>query len=112
MSSVWVRNTGSETLKDGYNGEFYEFAPGTEIEVPDYIATHVFGYGRDDKFEYLVRLGWTVTHNDLPKANERLSKFVISDHPTKNHHLPSPVVDQVPPPPSKRGRERVQLRSV
>ena len=49
MSSVWVRNTGSEALKDGYNGEFYEFAPGTEIEVPDYIATHVFGYGRDDK---------------------------------------------------------------
>ena len=112
MPNVWVKNTGSETLKDGYNGEFYEFAPGTEIEVPDYIATHVFGFGRKDKYEHLVRLGWTKTHADLPEANARLEKFVISETPTQNHHLPSPVVGQVPRPPIKRKGERAQLRTV
>jgi hypothetical protein len=112
MSSVWVRNTSDDALKDGYNGEFYEFAPGTEIEVPDYIATHVFGYGRDDKYEYLVRLGWTRTHADLPDAYARLEKFVISGRPTQNHHLTSPVVGQVSPPPLRRGRERAALRTV
>lgn len=112
MPNVFVRNTGDEALKDGYNGEFYEFAPGTEIEVPDYIAAHVFGYGRESKYECVVRLGWSKTHVDLPEAYERLSKFVVSEHPTNNHHLTSPVVGQVPPPPIKRRGERAQLRTV
>jgi hypothetical protein len=112
MSSVWVRNTGDDFIKDGFNGGFYEFAPGTETEIPDEAAAHIFGYGRQDKYQFVVRLGWTKTTNDLPEAYARLEKFVISDHPTQTHHFTSPVVDQVPLPPVKRGRERVQLRTV
>ena len=102
MSNVWVLNTTDELLRDGYDGKFYDFAPNRWVEVPDFVATHVFGDQQANKEPYLIRLGWTKTSNDLPQAYERLSKFVISSQPPQTTTNPSPVVGRIPPSSEKR----------
>jgi len=55
MTTIFVRNNGSEPFSDGLDGVVYHFEPGKEIEIPEIAAKHVFGYGDDNKEPYLVR---------------------------------------------------------
>lgn len=55
---IFVTNHNTFDHFDNYDGEEYHFPPGETVEVPDDAATHMLGYGRKDKTENLVRLGW------------------------------------------------------
>lgn len=105
MSTVWVVNKTEAELNAGWAGAQYAFKPNAPVEIPIEAAQGIFGYGLDDKFEFVVRLGWTISSNDLPQAYERLAKFEISaDRPTI-YRASSPAVDQTPVPVITR-RER------
>ena len=100
---VWVTNTTDEFFADMLDGKQYNFPPNKPIEISGDLAQNIFGYGVEDKTPILVRLGWTKVTSDIPKALERLEKFVISDTQPQTYHNASPVVDRVPFPASRRG---------
>lgn len=110
MTTVFVTNRSDQELEDGYAGTRYKFAPGKTVEIPVEAAKHIFGHGDEDKEPYLIRLGWTVTRNDLPDARARLAKFDILDTAPTKHHSLSPVVQQVPLP-ARRGGGKPALAS-
>lgn len=103
MSSVWILNKTSEELTDKWAGETYKFPPNIPVEVPIEVAIHTFGYLKNDKTENLVRLGWTKTNLDMPKALERLNQFDISETRQNVYRSKSPTVDRTPLPAPIRG---------
>lgn len=105
MTVVYVTNNSDKPLKDGFSGVQYEFPVGETVEIPEEVATHIFGYGVEDKIPYLTRLGWLVSQNDLEAVLEKFSKWNLSTEKPQPNHILSPVVDQVPFP--KRGRGKV-----
>ena len=105
---VWITNTTDEFLILNWDGKPYSFAPGKDVELPVELARIFFGYEVDDKLPALVRLGWTKFATDVPKALERLNKFVISDTKPQTYHNVSPVVERVPPLVSRREGGKVQ----
>lgn len=102
---VWVVNKTDTELHAGWAGAQYAFKPNAPVEIPFDAAQSLFGYGLTDKFEFVVRFGWTTTTNDLPQALERLNKFEISDERPTIYRASSPAVDQTPVPVIQR-RER------
>lgn len=58
MSNIFVKNNNDFDHFDSYDGTEYHFPPGEEVEVDEIAATHMLGYGRKDKTENLIRLGW------------------------------------------------------
>ena len=98
MTTIFVRNNGSNPLVDGFNGVTYNFACGEEVEIPEVAAKHIFGYGDDNKEPYLVRLGWMKMNTDFPIAMERLGKFSFSRESSKPVHVSAPVVERVAAP--------------
>ena len=105
---VWVTNTSDEFLIQHWDGKPISFPPGKDVELSKELAQIFFGYGVDDKVPTLVRLGWTKFATDVPKALERLNKFVISETKPQTYHNTSPVVEQVPLPASRREGGKVQ----
>ena len=105
MNTVWVVNKTDKELSSQWNGKVYAFPPSEPTEVPEAVAQNVFGYGLNDKFEFVVRLGWTKDSNDLPQALERLSMFEITVERPKDYRALSPAVDQFPVPAVEK-RER------
>ncbi|NBW08741.1 MAG: hypothetical protein EBR82_12030 [Caulobacteraceae bacterium] len=94
---VCVLNKSGFPLEDGYNGTTWLFRPEIPVKVPVDVARHIFGYEVQDKAEFVIRLNWVKTNNDLPAALERLSKFEISPYqPEQNRSLAS-TVGQVTP---------------
>jgi hypothetical protein len=102
MSNIFVTNNSDQDLKDGFGGVFYEFKPGSTVEIPEEFAIHIFGYKDEDKTKYLARLGWVKTTNELKEGLERLSKWELSTQPPKKNQSLSPLVERVPLPASKR----------
>lgn len=78
---VKITNTGDAAFEDGFAGVRYRFVPGKALEVPEEAASHIFGYGVEDKSAHLARLGWVETRNDIPAGLERLAKFEIRETP-------------------------------
>lgn len=105
MSTVWVVNKTDADLNAGWAGAQYAFKQNAPVEIPLDAAQNIFGYGLDNKFEFVVRLGWTISSNDLPQAYERLSMFEISVERPTIYRASSPAVDQTPVPVIQR-RER------
>jgi hypothetical protein len=105
---VWVTNTSDEFLTQYWDGKPHSFPPKKSVELKEELAQFFFGYGLDDKFPVLVRLGWTKMATDVPKAMERLNKFVISANQPQTYHNTSPVVERVPPLASRREGGKVQ----
>lgn len=100
---LWVTNTSDEFFADMWDGKQYNFPPNKATQVSVDVAQNIFGYGVQDRTPILVRLGWTKVTSDIPKALERLDKFVISETQPQTYHNASPVVDRVPFPASRRG---------
>jgi hypothetical protein len=98
MTTIFVRNNGSNSLTDGFNGVTYNFACGEEVEVPEIAAKHIFGYGDDNKEPYFVRLGWMKMSTDYRMAMERLATFSFSRESSKPVHVSAPVVERVAAP--------------
>jgi hypothetical protein len=115
MTTIFVRNNGSEPFSDGLDGIMYNFEPGKEVEIPEIAAKHIFGYGDDNKEPYLVRLGWMKMSNQFNMAMERLGTFSFSkesslpkQEPAKTVHLSAPVVERVAAPmPKAKGAAKV-----
>ena len=98
MTDIYVTNNGYEPLVDFYDGTKFEFVPGKELQVPELVAKHIFGYGDDNKEPYLVRLGWMKISTDFPAAMEKMGKFSFSRQPAQTVHLSAPVVERVAAP--------------
>jgi len=98
MNNVWVVNKTDKELTSQWHGKPYNFPPSKPVEVPYDVAQNLFGYCLDNKFEFVVRFGWTKDSNDLPQAYERLSKFEITEHRPKDYRATSPAVGQFPVP--------------
>ena len=99
MTNIFVRNNSPHPLTDRFDGTAYTFEPGKEIEVPEIVAKHIFGYGDDDKEPYLVRLGWMKMSNQFDAAMEKMMQFSFSREPSaKQVHLSAPVVERVAAP--------------
>ena len=98
MNNVWVVNKTDKELASQWNGKSYNFPPSKPVETPLEAAQNILGHGLDNKFEFVVRLGWTKDSNDLPQAYERLSKFEITEHRPKDYRATSPAVGQFPVP--------------
>ena len=107
MSNIFVTNNSDQDLKDGFGGVFYEFKPGSTVEIPEEFAKHIFGYKENDKMKYLARLGWVKTTNELKEGLERLSKWELSTEPPKKNQSLSPLVERVPLPASKRAGGKI-----
>ena len=107
MTTVYVTNKNFKPLVVDYGGKDVAFPVNETVEIPLVAARHIFGYGDDNKEPYLASLGLCLTANELPDGLKRLANFVITeDVPQKDHSL-SPVVEQVPLPPAKRGGGKV-----
>ena len=107
MSNIFVTNRSDKKLKDGFAGVFYSFPKNETVEIPEEVARHIFGYGDENKEIYLARLGWIVSHNDLEKGLELLTKWDISTEPPKKNQSLSPLVERVPLPSSKRAGGKI-----
>jgi hypothetical protein len=101
MTDIYVTNNGIDPLVDSFDGTKFEFVPGKEVQVPEIVAKHIFGYGDDNKEPYLVRLGWMKMSTDFPAAMEKLCKFSFSRQPGQAVHLSAPVVERVAAPEPK-----------
>ena len=107
--TVYVTNDGSMGLTDGWDGKMYTFTPGETVEIPVFVAGHIFGYGFEDKTEHVIRLGWAKTTNDIPKALTWLENFRISTEPPEvRRSVPPGKADSAQPLPvaSQGRRER------
>ena len=91
MGVVFVTNTGDFDHSDSYDGVVYCFPQGQTVEVPEVVAENCFGYGWENKFDFVVRLGWTRDSRDLPEALAKLDKFLISTEAAQDRSLPSAV---------------------
>lgn len=72
---IFVTNKNDFEHQDRYNGVDYFWNPGDKVAVPEEAAAHMFGYGRADKTENLVRLGWNWQEDE---GVRKLAKFVFS----------------------------------
>lgn len=59
-------------IKARYDGQDFEFKPGVTVALSEDAATHIFGYGMDDKARALIRLGWLVNSTQYEAALARL----------------------------------------
>jgi len=98
MENVWVVNRTDVELSAMWHGKIYVFPPSKPVEVSFDVAQNVLGYGLGDKFEFVVRHGWTKDSNDLPQALERLQKFEITTERPQDYRATSPAVGQFPVP--------------
>ena len=106
MSTLYVTNQSGNLLE--FDFEF------KTVEITEKAARHIFGYFDSNKEEYMVRLGFIQTRNDIEKGLKKLEQFVISDQPPKHNHLLSPVVDELPSHenkvmPLKLEKEKIQV---
>ena len=104
--TMYVTNNTDAEISVLFEAKELKFPVGEPIEISEFAARHLFGYGVTDKEPCLVRLGWQKTNADFIPAVEKLMLIDISEtEPEKNHSL-SPVVEQVVPMPEKaRGRK-------
>jgi len=107
MANIFVTNKSQQDLRDGFAGVFYDFKPGSTVEVPEEVVKHIFGYGDTNKEPYLARLGWIKTHNELSDGIKKLSEWEFSDQPPRKNQSLSPLVERVPLPASKRGGGKI-----
>jgi hypothetical protein len=106
---IFVTNKGSQPLVAKYVDQWFEFMPGKSVGVEPHVARHIFGYGDDNKYTYLVRLGWMKMNTDYDKAMSRLKEFSFTDAPVKNDQQSAVLVDRVAPP-ALRGRAGAKVQ--
>lgn len=102
MISVWVQNTGSDTVHASWDGVSYTLSPDMTVEVPLFLAQTYLGYEMEDKGDSLARLGWIKFANDIPDALVRLSAFRVMREPPDNRRSLSPATVRTLPVVSKK----------
>lgn len=80
---LYVTNRNGQFYKDRFDGEDYEFPPGEKVLIEELAAAHIFGFGRADKTENLIRMGKA----NAPDGPQWLARFqftaakVVEDAP-------------------------------
>lgn len=94
---VFVTNNNDFHHEDKFDGVEYHFPPMEKVQVPIDAAEHMFGLGRQDKTESLVRLGWATHYNpetkrmeENPEGLRKLARFVF----TKSVMIEAPVASR------------------
>jgi len=100
MSLIYVTNEGSQKAVGEYCNKLYEFPCGVSVAVPIEVAKHIFGFGDEDKYQYLVRLGWMKITTERERAMDRLAQIKFSREPIVKGQLLAPLVERVAPPPN------------
>lgn len=72
---------GKKLIRGRFDGEDYVFPLGRPVDIPIVAAAHIFGFGRKDKSQALLRLGWARTSDELDNGLDRLKKIAFSDMP-------------------------------
>lgn len=62
-------------FKSRYDGKDYVFRPGEVTALSLDAATHIFGYGLEDKTAALLRFGWLTHNSTYDEAVRRLDDF-------------------------------------
>ena len=107
MTTVYVTNKNFKPLVVDYRGKDVSFPTNETVEIPLEAARHILGYGDNNKEPYLASLGLCLTSNEIPDGLKKLANFVIVEEAPQQDHSLSPVVEQVPLPPAKRGGGKV-----
>ena len=58
MNEIFVTNTNDFDHQDRFDGQDFFFPKGERVTIPVIAAEHMFGLGRADKTENLIRCGW------------------------------------------------------
>jgi hypothetical protein len=64
---LYVTNKNGFTHTDRYNGQDFVFEPNTPVVVEANAVTHMFGYGRRDKTENLIRVAKRRSEGENPR---------------------------------------------
>jgi hypothetical protein len=81
---IFVTNKNDFEHQDRFDGIDYFFVPGEKVALPEEAAAHMFGFGRSDKTENLIRLGWNLKQEDGKVTDDtdagvsKLRKFVFT----------------------------------
>lgn len=79
---IFVTNHNDFDHQDRYDGQDFFFPKGERVTIPIIAAEHMFGLGREDKTENLVRCGWANDENGVEKlANFVFTKGVLVEAP-------------------------------
>lgn len=78
---IWVTNETDKAFSGRYAGVNYYFAIGTPVELSSEAATHIFGFGHEDKSASLRRLGWLITSDQEEAALARLTQVKFGAAP-------------------------------
>lgn len=83
--TIWVRNNGTDTFSDRYDGEDFAIEPGEAVEMLAECATLCLGFGEKDKTRCLRRLGWAFSSGKMAEGKARLDTFSFHlDKPGKS----------------------------
>jgi len=77
---VRVTNRTGSTIKSKYDGKEYVFKDNDETDVHTLAATHIFGFGTNDKTNAFHRLGW-LNEMSYDMALERLVDIEFTEVP-------------------------------
>jgi hypothetical protein len=87
---IRVTNNNDKVVVGRYNGKDYRFEPGKPLDVPEIVAEHVFAFGREDKAQAFLRLGWAQSSDQIETAHEKLA-LVAFDDPPEMVEAPKPA---------------------
>lgn len=75
--TLYVINKGDATHADRYDGQDYVFEPKVPVAITEPAAALMFGYGKADKTEALVRQGWLSQAASYPEAVKKFDVFAF-----------------------------------
>mgnify|MGYP001611055396 FL=1 len=94
MHEIFVTNHNEFDHQDRFDGQDYFFPKGERVTIPVLAAEHMFGLGRQDKTENLVRCGWANETDGVKKlANFVFTQGVMVEAPV-DAQAPLPLDDQ------------------
>lgn len=88
---IRVKNNSDEDLYGRYDGKDYLFEVGKVTDIHNLAATHIFGFGEEDKTTAFHRLGWFANGMNYKQAMQRLSEFEFGEVPSpQEEHKSAP----------------------
>ncbi len=74
-----VKNNSKDAIEARYDGVDYVFEPGVNTAISTEAASHIFGFGLEDKSRALIRLGWLANSTQYAEAVKRLNDIQFSE---------------------------------
>ena len=93
---IRVTNNTDKPIKGRYDGTDYLFQVGAPTDIHIDAARHIFDFGKPDKTQCFLRMGWVEKFGGYEAAEEHLAKVAFDE-------VPSPAIDISA---GKRGRAK------